>query len=261
MNAAWVALVGGAAAFAHCLGMCGGFALHLARGASRWRVLGHQALWHAGRLATYVFLGALAGFLGRWAGAGSRLATAQNILAYAAGAVMVLMGIGLLGLRPRLRRANADRGVRSTECKSEIRNPKSEIGIVSLFRQLLQEPSATRALALGVATGFLPCPIVYGFLAFAAQAGSVASGMLVMGAMGIGTAWSLLALGMTGQMVTARLRRWGSVAAGVVLVALGVATALRGTEAFHHLLGCPAHQAENPKSEIPNPKSKSCCEH
>ncbi len=244
MDAAWMALVGGAAAFAHCLGMCGGFALHLARGGSRWQVLGRQALWHGGRLATYLFLGALAGFLGRWIGMRSGLATAQNVLAYAAGAVMVLMGLALLGLRPRFARKRSEEG---------------EPGLfASVFRQFFGEPSARGALALGVATGFLPCPIVYGFLAFAAQTGSAARGMLVLGAMGVGTIWSLLILGMTGHIVTHRLRHWGGAAAGVVLVALGLATALRGTEAFHRILGCPEGSHRAAPAEAEGGESPGC---
>ena len=72
LNYIWVGLAGGAAAFAHCLGMCGPFALHLAGPGStssavpgeRGRAAIRQVLWHAGRITTYIFLGTLAGFLG-----------------------------------------------------------------------------------------------------------------------------------------------------------------------------------------------------
>ena len=55
------AMAAGAAAFAHCLGMCGALALHLSAGAERWSALGRQLCWHAGRIVTYTFLGSLAG--------------------------------------------------------------------------------------------------------------------------------------------------------------------------------------------------------
>ena len=64
MHYVWLALIGGAAAFPHCLGMCGGLAIHLAGGMDRKGVLLRQLLWHAGRIVTYVFLGALAGYFG-----------------------------------------------------------------------------------------------------------------------------------------------------------------------------------------------------
>jgi hypothetical protein len=226
MTTLWLALAGGAAAFAHCLGMCGGFALHLAEGRTRTAVLVQQLLWHAGRIATYVFLGALAGFAGGWIAAA--LPQVQNVLAYVAGGVMVLAGLALLGLVPwRGRRGGAaDDGGRG--------------GLLALlFQQLVGRPTPAAALVLGLATGFLPCPIVLGFVMLAAYGGSVLGGMAVMAAMGLGTVWSLLVLGMTGAMVRLRLRRWAAPAAAMVLVLVGLATVLRGTETFHRLLGCP----------------------
>ena len=71
--------------------------------------------------------------------------------------------------------------------------------------------------------------------------------MVLMAAMGAGTVRALAILGLTGQVVTLGLKRWGTTAAAVVLVLAGLATALRGTETFHHLLGCPsAPAAETP---------------
>ena len=216
-----IALAGGAAAFAHCLGMCGGFALHLAQGPGRAAAVERQALWHLGRVTTYVFLGAMAGFLG--ARLLSTAAWVENVLAYVAGGAMVLAGLVMLGLVPLARRGGSAEG-----------------GLVSaLAGQLFREPTPGSALGLGLVTGFLPCPITLGFLALVVQRGSVLVGMATMAAVGLGTAWSLAVLAMTGRMVTERLRKWGPAVAAVVLVLLGVATVLRGTEAFHRLLGCP----------------------
>jgi sulfite exporter TauE/SafE len=77
--------------------------------------------------------------------------------------------------------------------------------------------------------------------------------MATMAAVGLGTAWSLVALGMTGHLVTARLKRWGSVVGGIVLILAGLATALRGTEAYHRLLGCP------PAAGQASPAAPPCC--
>ena len=100
MNHILFALIAGAAAFAHCLGMCGGFALHLSRSRSRSEMLGRQLLWHGGKTFSYMFLGGLAGLLGGWLGAVTFIPRIQNFLAYAAGGVMILMGASLLGLFP-----------------------------------------------------------------------------------------------------------------------------------------------------------------
>jgi sulfite exporter TauE/SafE len=240
-NYIWLGLVGGAAAFAHCLGMCGGFALHLAQGESGRRVLARQLLWHAGKTTTYVFLGALAGFFGGWLTASAGLPWMQNVVAYVAGGVMVFMGLALLGVIPLSgRRKPAEGGLLS-----------------SLFGDFLGRPTPAGALALGIATGFLPCPIILGFLALAVQGGSVIVGMAMMAAVGLGTVWSLLVLGMTGHVVTLRLKRWGATVGGVVLVLLGLTTALRGTEVYHRLLGCPPAVAQ--PADVPPAGPPPCC--
>ena len=224
----WIGLAGGALSFVHCLGMCGGLTLYLSRGGNSRTSLGRQLLWHTGRVFTYVFLGALAGFGGGLVHSLSAFSYTQNILSYATGVVIILIGLMLLGvptpfLRPRP-------------------SVRREDGLfASVVRRFIEPPSSTGALALGLATGFLPCPIVLAFLAYSANTGSVAAGMIVMAAMGLGTSWSLLLLGMTGHLIDRRLRQWGAIMAGAVLVLAGLTTILRGTEVFHHVLGCPAH--------------------
>jgi uncharacterized protein len=224
-----IGLAGGALAFGHCLGMCGGFALYLAGGQARRGVLGRQALWHSGRIMTYVFLGALAGFLGSVVTSGATIERASHIVAWIAGGVMIIMGLLLAGLIPRRRSSG-----------------QAEDGMfASLVRYVAGRPGAAGALTMGLATGFLPCPIVVGFLALSAQSGSVGTGMVTMASMGLGTVWSLLLIGVGGHMVNIRMRRWGAVFGGVALILLGTATLLRGTEAFHRILGCPAAPTVN----------------
>jgi len=222
-----VGLAGGAVAFVHCLGMCGGFALHLARSGTFAQTLGRQLLWHAGKTSTYLFLGALAAF------GGSRLYVLVNLpwmsrlLACVAGVALVGAGLTLLGVMPRRRREAGGQGV----------------GLwAALYRGVFARATPVSALGLGVAAGFLPCPIVMAFLVYAAHTASVPAGLLTMAGVGVGTMASLLPLGLTGHALGVRWRRSGAVAGGIVLVALGAVTALRGTEALHRVLGCPAHE-------------------
>jgi len=220
---AWLGLAGGAVAFAHCLGMCGGFALHLSEGRSGRAALARQLLWHAGKTATYVLLGAVVGFLGGVVASAHGLLRAQSVLAYVAGAVMLVMGAKLLGFLPNRARSKA----------------AHERLFARVFRQFFAQPTPAAAFALGLVTGLLPCPVVLGFLALSLQSGSVLAGMATMAAVGLGTLWALLALGMTGYAVRARTPSWGSAVAGVVLVLLGAMTILRGSGLLHHL---PCHQ-------------------
>jgi sulfite exporter TauE/SafE len=82
--------------------------------------------------------------------------------------------------------------------------------------------------------------------------------MTLMAAMGLGTAGPLLVLGLTGQVLSQRLRRWGNVLAGVVLVLLGAVTVLRALPAFHQLAGCPHGQAASCCESQPAAAPASC---
>ena len=227
MNYIWIGLAGGALAFAHCLGMCGGFALHFSRSDNRWSALSRQLLWHIGKTFTYVFLGALAAFGGGALAHVPGLPWIQDFLTSVAGSVIILMGMALLGILPF--RAKPSAG--------------NEEGLLSsVFREFFREPTMAAAFALGMVTGFLPCPIVVSFLALSAQTGSVLIGMATMAAMGVGTLWSLLLLGMLGRFASLRARRWSAAMGGTVLVILGLVTILRGTEVFHRALGCSFKQ-------------------
>jgi sulfite exporter TauE/SafE len=227
MNYVWLALIGGAAAFPHCLGMCGGFALHLAGGTNRGSVLIRQLLWHAGRTITYVFLGALAGYFGAMVFSLARWPWTRALAGYIVGIVMILMGLALLGfLSSRLIKASS---------------AEKESLFTAIFRQFFSQPTAVSALALGVATGFLPCPVTVGFLALAAQTKSVVWGMAIMAAMGLGTVWGLLLLGMTGHMLSLKWRRRGAVTLGILLIALGTWTLLRKAGVLPALPGGPTH--------------------
>jgi sulfite exporter TauE/SafE len=92
-------LVGGLAATAHCLGMCGGFSLHLARASQRAPVFVRQLLYVAGKTFTYAFLGALCGAVGSRLGQMGWLPHSQKYVAILAGVVLMLFGLGMVGVR------------------------------------------------------------------------------------------------------------------------------------------------------------------
>ena len=221
----WIGFAGGLLGFAHCLGMCGGFVLHLSQGHNDKRFPLAPLLWLSGKFFSYLFLGALAGCAGRLLGALLfNLVPLQNLLSYLAGAVIFFAGLTLLGLLP-------------------VRNGTvagSATGLmVSWLGDVFLSSAPGSALALGLASGFLPCPIVLAFLAYAFQSGSVATGMATMGALALGTAVPLLLLGGASRLSGLQLRRWAPKAGGIILIALGIITALRGTTILHHPLGCP----------------------
>jgi sulfite exporter TauE/SafE len=233
-------MVLGAGAFAHCLGMCGGFALHLSAGGSRLKVLARQLLWHLGRMTTYAFLGAFAGLGGRAVLTATSQA-AQNVFSHVLGGLMVLCGLAMLGLVPsRLTRGRNLPAAPPAAPRSGALTPDGII--TSIFRQFLAQPSGGGALALGIATGFLPCPIVIGGLVLAADSGSVPDGIICMLFLGAGTVWSLLLLAMAGQVISMKFRRKAAIGVACILIVLGLVTAFRPSPMFHQFFGggkCP----------------------
>ena len=149
----------------HCIGMCGGFACALGRDPD-----GHAAtvlrhlLYNTGRLTTYCFLGGLAGALGQVICTpqgpavpllSGSLDSAQRILAIVAGLLMIGMALQFFGLLQGFHRLASGFG--------------SSTFAMSL-RSLLTARGRAAPLAFGVFNGFLPCPLVYAFVAEATKA-------------------------------------------------------------------------------------------
>lgn len=233
-----IALAGGIAATGHCVGMCGGFVLHLSREADGRRMMTQQILWHCGRLSSYLFLGAVAGFAGGMFQLFLlRHALWQNLLSLSAAAMIFLAGLRLMGLLP-VRREGGILGSVLFETAAGLFNVSSPGG----------------ALAMGIGTGFLPCPVVVAFIAYAVQTGSVPVGMATMAALGAGSALPLLLVTGAARCGTLRLRTRGAKAGGCILILLAFGTALRGTEIYHRLVGCPPRPVLHESCLAPPPQ-------
>jgi hypothetical protein len=232
----------GLAGSLHCAGMCGGFACALGsdpRG--RGATLRRHLLYNTGRLTTYVFLGALVGLLGAalvgGSGGGEPLLLAQRGLAFVAGLLMVFIGLQFLGWAGGWFRRTHGTGV-----------GLGGQAAARALRGLLRAPGAGTPLAFGVFNGFLPCPLVYAFLAHTAAVclsdpgRAVATGALTMAAFGLGTFPALLLaawLGRTLRPLALRpqWRRRSVQLAGAFILLLGVVTILRGAlPAGEHLV-------------------------
>lgn len=173
---------------AHCLGMCGGIVgaltLRLPQDVqhSPRRLLPYALCYNAGRIASYVIAGMLAGLIG--AQLLERLVAAHAELAgrLVSSIFLVALGLYIAGwtrLLVPLERAGA-RFWRLIE---------------PLGRRLLPISRPPQALVLGLLWGWLPCGLVYGALALALAAGSAPRGAALMFAFGLGTLPMLLAMG------------------------------------------------------------------
>lgn len=203
------------AASIHCAGMCGGFVAAL--GAFRTRrglaVFFDQVLLQLGKASTYAFLGALAGAFGAALYRSAAFTWSARALALLAGLGLAAAGLTLLGLRGRRGDLLATR-------------------IAPLWHRLMAPLLATRpagsALLIGMAMGFLPCPLVYAGLAAAAATGSAARGALILAGVALGTVPALTAVALFGSAVPLGWRRVLARGAGVLLVIVGLVTFARG---------------------------------
>ena len=91
----------------HCVQMCGPIVLTYSvaanTGSARRSLLGLHLAYNFGRTVTYMLLGAIAGLAGGTMSFFGHLAGIENVAAVVAGIAMVLAGLALLGLSPRIK--------------------------------------------------------------------------------------------------------------------------------------------------------------
>ena len=183
------ALLAGLLGGLHCFAMCGGWLALTGRPPAIAPLQPARALRfgqiasHAGRLTTYVALGALFGAAGGATFAMS-IVPLQRTLYVVANLLLLVLACSI-----------AVRGIQFAGL---------ERAGLAVFRRLL--PIVTRVApghgiagryALGLIWGFTPCALVYSVLPVALLAGGAVEGALVMLAFGVGTLPNLLAAGWT----------------------------------------------------------------
>ena len=212
-------LLAGLAATPHCLGMCGGFALHLSRAPSRAALWWRHGLFHLSKTLTYACLGALVGALGVWVISAGGVPEARSWLPYVAGGLTVVFGAVMLG------------GGRTYPALADSGTPPgaggAERGGAARTRWSLPPATTAGSVGLGVFAGLLPCPLTVALLVSAAGAGSVTAGMLLLAGAGVGTVPGLALAGAAGALMGGRGRAVGLRGLGAVVVALGALMILR----------------------------------
>jgi sulfite exporter TauE/SafE len=200
----------------HCIGMCGSFAL-----ACGGRV-SHTAAWHAGKTSTYALLGALAGLVGHSVPGPTWVATVVSA------ALVVWFAAGLAGLVP----------------EPALRIP----GLTRLATRAAQRGDLGSRFLFGMATGLLPCGLVYATLGIAVASGSPLVGAATMATFGLATVPALAAFGL-GIRRLAGERPWTRRALAVLVLTAGLwvvfqrqgMKGMRHGDAMPHPDSMPAH--------------------
>lgn len=218
--------LGGLLGSAHCVGMCGGFALALGVGQRSWAAnLGRQVLYSLGRVFTYTTAGAVVGYGGwRLTAQWRDVMNVQAFLCIAAGVFLITQGLASAGVLRWGRWAPSAAGSLAAPC----------------FASLLRAGRWHNVLIGGVINGFLPCGLVYAFLAFAASSSHMGLGAATMLLFGLGTMPIMVAVGAGGALVGGALRRRVLLLAAWCVVLTGLISLWRGLAFLQTGSSCPA---------------------
>lgn len=225
----------------HCVGMCGGivgaFSVATPRGSLRpfpvpvltqgsWfsqaagsglRVLA----FNAGRIASYMIAGALAGLLGSIP-AMMNIALLQRGAYWLANLMLIALGLTLM---------NAWHGLSHIEAAGQWAWRR----IQPLIRRFLPVETVGQALALGGLWGWVPCGMVYSVLMTSLLTGSALQGAGVMLAFGLGTLPLLFSMGLLGSRLQSRLQRPAvRTVAGLLVLGFGLLGLYRAATGVSH---------------------------
>lgn len=199
---------------AHCIGMCGGFALSIGVGSKSWKNnLARQTSYTLGRAFTYTFLGALVAFFGyQLAEKFPSLVNIPAALAMIAGCFLVYQGLQATGVFQK-------KGILSTggPCLSG-----------SLFRTFLTAPGLANAFFAGMLTGLLPCGLLYAMLMLAGSTRHLFWGAGLMAVFALGTAPAMIATGYGGSLISITARQKVMQVAAWCVVLTGLLSIYRG---------------------------------
>jgi len=201
---------------AHCVGMCGGVVMLLAR--SGVQRPAERLAAHAGRVSTYTLLGALAGWLGQALFAVAAVRQAQGVVALVLAAFLLYMAMAVLGVVPPVERyASRLSRLWQQQARRTLAAPRRGVG---------------RAWLLGMLWGLLPCGFVYTVLVAAAATASPLTGALIALAFGVGTLPVLESARTLLGRLSWRKRRVTLWASSVLLVLLAAQMTMRGLAAW-----------------------------
>lgn len=203
-----IIIIGLVAGFSTCMALVGGLSLGISSKflashpqASTAQKFRPHLYFILGRIISYGLLGGLLGVLG----AVFKLSTlATGILTFIVALVMLIMGLQLINIFPRLNRF-------------KLTLPKSIAKALGFNRQS-QEYSPGGAMTLGALTFFLPCGFTQAMQLYAISTGDVVLGALVMSLFALGTAPGLLSIGGLTSLVKGSLKERFFKVAGLAII-------------------------------------------
>jgi len=225
-------MVVGLAGSFHCVGMCGPIILayslqEKAHGPLRslaTKGTYSHLLFHLGRISSYAFLGCLAWTIGHGLELKGFLGNVRGWGSLVAGLIMMALGLLLAGLIPSL----------STGTLGRV-DSKWSPGF--WIKRWIGSSKPLGKMALGVATGFLPCMLPWAMIVKAAVSDSFLRALSTMVLFGAGTVPILLLLGLCATALSVKVRLVGEKVAALGVFAMGAMVAYKGLRALYKFHG------------------------
>lgn len=203
-------MIGLTAGFSTCMALIGGLVLGISSRhaekhptATPMQKFRPHLFFNLGRISSFIVLGGVIGALGA---AFQLKGSLLGLLTLGVGVVMLMLGLQLTGLFPRL--------------KGSLSLPSSIGKLIGIKKHEGREYSHKDSFLLGAATFFLPCGFTQAMQLFAVSTGSPVSGALIMGMFAVGTAPGLLSIGGLTSVVKGVFAQRFFRVVGVVVVAM-----------------------------------------
>lgn len=210
--------------FGHCIGMCGPLVASYtlatpASSAQPWfsRISPH-VLYNLGRITTYAAIGGIMGLSGSFVNVAGRIAGFQNIVAVAAGAMMIVMGLNITGVKGNMGWIE-----------------KHNLPVLRAAQKMLGSSSILRYYPLGLLLGLLPCGLSYTVFIASAGTGGLLPGMLTSLIFGLGTLPAILLFGVVITFISPKLRGRIYRTGGVLVMVMGAYYIYRGLRLYGNL--------------------------
>ncbi|MDD5397306.1 MAG: sulfite exporter TauE/SafE family protein [Candidatus Moranbacteria bacterium] len=238
-----VFLVGITAGVSTCMALVGGLILGIsarhsekhpeATAAQKFRP---HLFFNAGRILTYALLGGMLGMIGS---SFQLSGLTLGILTIVVGAVMLMLGLKLIGIFPRMENGG-------------ITLPKSISNALGI-KNHTKEYSHKNSFIMGGLTFFLPCGFTQAMQLFAVSSGNFTQGALIMGMFALGTAPGLLGVGGLASVVRGIFAQRFFKFAGILVIFLSMFNIANGYNLTGWQVFGDKGQATNDKSISADP--------
>lgn len=204
--------------FGHCYSMCGGFNLAFLQANSKARNLFFLSfIYQNFRILAYMFLGLIFGTFGTFLAFNAKI---QSLVFFILGVFMIFLGFALL--------------LRNQFLFLIENNIFFNIFVKKVMKKTLKLQGLKSAMLLGFANGFVPCGLVYFFLASAISKTSVLEAVLIMFIFGISTLPAMLFFVKISQYLNVFLKKAFNYLSYIIIILYGINLAYMGFKAFRY---------------------------